>query len=153
MNSSKMNIDKLNGLLTRNYDAVKGYREASLSVNHIELKNWMIDKADKRERFISDLSSEIRLNGGEPAEGTSLLADLHRIYIDWSSDIISKPDEHVIEECIRGEEKAKDDFEDVLEDENLTPSLNALVNRELREINDSIIRLKHLENVYERIDA
>ena len=153
MKKSEVNIDALNDLLTRNYDAVKGYREAAKAVDHVELKNWMLIKSDQREKFIADLSNGIKILGGEPAEGTSLLGDLHRIYIDWSSDIISRPSEHLIEECIRGEEKAKDDFENVLKNEKLPISLNAILNRELREIKDSIIRLHNLENAYEKIDA
>lgn len=153
MKNTDLNFDALNSLLTRNYDAVKGYREAAKSVNHAELKSWLLKKSDQREKFIGELRQEITRNGGEATEGTSLLGDIHRIYIDWSSDIISRPDEHILEECIRGEEKAKEDFEEVLEDGNLPASTNALLNRELREIKDSIIRLRNLENAYERIDG
>jgi len=153
MKNSEVNIDALNDLLTRNFDAMKGYREAAKGVDHIELKNWMLAQASQRERFIAELSNGIKILGGEPVEGTSILGDLHRVYIDWSSDIISRPSEHLIEECIRGEETAKGDFEEVLKDEKLPVSINALLNRELREIKDSIIRLRNLENVYEKIDA
>lgn len=152
MKKSNVDIEDLNDLLTRNYDAVKGYKEAALAVDHIELKNWMLEKAEKRGQFIVDLSKEITNLGGEPETGTSFLADLHRAYIDWSSDIISRPSEHVIEQCIVGEEKAKDDFEDVLEDEKLPASTNALLNRELSEIKESISRLRLLEEAYDKLD-
>lgn len=152
MKNSEINIDALNELLTRNFDATKGYREAALAVTHTNLKNWLNETANKREQFTTEMTREIKAIGGEPTDDSSILSALHRVYIDWSSDIISRPNEHIIEECIRGEETAKEDFEEVLKDEKLTPSLNALLNRELREIKDAIIRLRHLENVYDKID-
>lgn len=153
MKNSEINIDALNSLLTRNFDATKGYHEAALAVTDVNLKNWLNERANKRQQFTTEMTNEIKAIGGEPTDDSSILSALHRAYIDWSSDIISRPNEHIIEECIRGEEKAQEDFEEVLEDEKLTPSLNALLNRELREIKDSIIRLRHLENVYDKIDG
>jgi membrane protein len=153
MKNSEINIDALNELLTRNIDATKGYREAALAVTDANLKNWLNETANKREQFTNEMTREIKAIGGEPTDDSSILSTLHRVYIDWSSDIISRPNEHIIEECIRGEETAREDFEEVLKDEKLSPSLNALLNRELREIRDSIIRLRHLENVYDKIEG
>lgn len=107
-------IQGLNALLSRNRDAQKGYVEASNHINLKELSKWMLDYSVQRQLFSNQLDLEIRRLGGTPEDGTSALGEMHRVWIDLRGEITNNDPFAMLEECLRGEEKAVEDYDAVL---------------------------------------
>lgn len=141
-------ISALNDLLTRSHDAYQGYNEAADDVENRTLRDWMRNSAIKRGKYITELQLQIGGLGGKPDNGTSLLADVHRIWMNWRSRLTSG-DEAILQECIRGEAQALQDYDKVLSNVALTPSVRKVLETHRRNINDDLVSLKRIESTYE----
>ena len=138
-------ISALNDLLKRNYDAAKGYADAGNGVNPVNLREWFFAYSDQRERFAKEIEAEITKLGGEPNDGTSFLGELHRAWLDLKSDFFQNDIEATINECIRGEEYAQEDYQDILKDEKMTVSARDMLPRHLTRIRTAISELRTLK--------
>ena len=107
-------IDNFNHLLQRTYDAKNGFLEAGNAASYGPLRKFLFDQADQRERFAKELEQQISVLGGEPDTSTTIEGDLHRFWIDFKNNITSNDNVMVLEECLRGEEKALEDYRKVL---------------------------------------
>jgi uncharacterized protein (TIGR02284 family) len=149
METYNKSIDVLNELLQKNYEAEKGYRNAAEKVTNIRLKDFLLQNADTRQGFAIELAEEILEQGGNPVSETSTLSDIHRSWINFKSSIASNKDEAVIEECIRGEEAALNDYNKALKSTYLDKSSETILKEQREEILDSINELKGLEEADE----
>lgn len=120
-------LDQLNKLLTRSNDADKGYAEAAENVKGSELKSLFMAQSRQRAEFAQELDREIRAIGGEPDGGTSLLADLHRAWINVKSSFASDDDKAVVQECTRGDQDALENYNSVLLETDLMASTRQLL--------------------------
>ena len=145
MHTEKL-ISALNDLLTRNHDAKKGYIEAGNDVSNITLRNWLFDNSQKRASYIQELNTQIQALAGKPDHGTSFLGDLHRTWMDFKSNI-TDGDTAVLNECIRGEEHAVQDYDKVLE-LSMTTAIREVLLRQRRNIEDSLNALRAIEETF-----
>lgn len=120
-------LDQLNKLLTRSRDAEKGYSEAAENVKDTELKSLFTAQSQQRAGFAQELDREIRAIGGDPDNGTSLVADLHRAWINIKSAFSSDDDKAVVQECSRGDQEALDNYNTVLQETDLLASTRQLL--------------------------
>lgn len=137
-------LDQLNRLLTINYDAEKGYQEAAEQVKDNELKSLLLVQSHQRAEFAQELNGEIRTLGGEPADSTSLAADLHRAWINVKTAFTSDDDKATIEECHRGDKEALHTYNAVLQETDLTASTREMLLRQKQSIdaaNSTMARL------------
>tara|TARA_R110001592_G_scaffold25765_4_gene97492 strand:+ start:182 stop:664 length:483 start_codon:yes stop_codon:yes gene_type:complete len=141
-------IDKLNDVLRRSYDAMEGYENAIDDMSEEQLKNFFKNQVMERRVFAQELTTEVAALGGDPVTQSSFKASLHRAWMDLKSSIASSNTEEVLQECIRGEETARDDYQDILEsDLSLPPRVtNMLKNHKFR-IEETIVKLKMMEKV------
>ena len=143
--TNKEVVNLLNDLLERNYDAEKGYKKAAEDAKNPVMKDFFRDYASQRYTFGHELKDEIRRLGGEPEKGTSTTSNLHRTWIDIKTALSSDKDETVVEECIRGEKAALDDYEDVLRKSELPVSSREVVQRQHDKIQAAVNRLNQIE--------
>ena len=142
---NKEAVSLLNELLERNYDAEKGYKKAAEDTKNPALKDFFRDYASQRYSFGHELKEEIRRLGGEPDKGTSTASNLHRTWIDIKTAFSSDKDEAVVEECIRGEKNALDDYEDVLKKSELPMGSREVIQRQHDKIQAAVNRLNQIE--------
>lgn len=140
-------VSALNDLLTRNYDAKKGYVEAGNDVSSGTLRKWLFENAEHRQVFIADLELEIKMLGSTPDSGSSFLGRLHRAWIDFKSQL-TDGDVVVLEECIRGEERALEDYDKVLGEVQVHDRLNKLITDQRNTISKSLNSLKAIEETF-----
>lgn len=76
--TNKNNIDVLQAIIEKNYDARKGYRKAMMDIQDPELKSFMQQQALERSSFTTAIDQEIRNLGETPLENGSVTATLHR---------------------------------------------------------------------------
>lgn len=130
-------LDQLNKLLTRNHDAEKGYQEAAESVKDAELKSLFLTQSRQRSEFAMELEREIRTLGGEPDNGTSLAADLHRAWINVKSTFASNDDKATVKECQRGDQEALENYNSVLQETDLVASTREVLLRQKQSIDSA----------------
>ncbi|MGB8706158.1 MAG: PA2169 family four-helix-bundle protein, partial [Gillisia sp.] len=110
MKYSEEVAEKLNNLLTKNYDSEKGYKLASENAKSSRLKSFFDKKARERYDFGHQLKSEIADFGESPDKGSSLKADAHRGWMNIKSALSLETDEAILEEAVRGEKAAVDEY-------------------------------------------
>ncbi len=137
----------LNELLERNYDAEKGYKKAAEDIDNSLLKDFFTDYSGQRYNFGHELKEEIIKLGGEPEKGSAVKADLHRAWIDIKSIVTGKDTEAVVSECVRGEKKALEDYEDALRRTDLPATSREVVQRQHDQIMAAVNRLNEIEKL------
>ena len=104
MKYSEKISNHLNELLTKNFDAEKGYRNAIDNVDNANLKIYFTNRANERKSFAEEIKSEIKSYGEKPKESGSFKGTLHRNWMTLKSNLSTNNEEAVLEEAIRGEE-------------------------------------------------
>jgi len=145
MSYSKEVSNKLNELLEKNYDAEKGYKLAAEKVKNQQLKSFFSDRAQERYDFGHELKTEIRNFGENPEKGSSLKADAHRSWMNLKASLSNDKDESVLEEAIRGEKSAVEEYESVMKEKELPASTQNILMKQKNAIVASLNEVKTLE--------
>ena len=144
----KMENDKvvsvLNDLLTKNYDAEKGYQEAAEKTEHASLIGYFENQAKNRYDFGHEIKGLISKYGGEPDKGTSVLGDLHRAWISIR-DSFGAGDQAIYSECIRGEEAFSEEYGEVLADEVLPQDVRDMVLKQKNSVDKALAALRLMD--------
>ncbi len=138
---------KLNELLEKNYDAEKGYKLAAEKVENERLKSFFSKRAQERYDFGHELKSEIKNFGEEPDKGSSLAGDAHRTWMNLKASLSGDKDEAVLEEAIRGEKAAVEEYEDILKDSDIPASTANILLKQKNAIVAALNEVKTLENL------
>lgn len=139
--------EKLNDLLEKTYDAEKGYKKAAENVEHAALKNYFQSKAQERYNFGHDLKKELSSFGQEIDKGGSVAGAAHRAWMDVKALFSSDDEESMLEEAIRGEKSAVDEYQDVLNETSLPSSTKQLLSSQKSQIESGLSRIKTLEDL------
>ena len=148
LKNSTMENDKvvslLNELITKNYDAEKGYKEASEKIEHQSLKSYFDNQAQNRYDFGHQIKALISKYGGEPEKGTSIAGDLHRTWIAIR-DAFTNGDHAIYAEAIRGEEAFSAEYGEMLKDEVLPSDVRDLVQTQKNSVDKALASLKVMD--------
>ncbi|MCW8980388.1 PA2169 family four-helix-bundle protein [Altibacter sp.] len=139
--------NKLNQLLEKNYDAEKGYKKAAEIVDNSKLKQFFESQAQNRYDFGHELKTEIRNYGETPEKGTSTTADMHRTWMDIKSTFTSNDEEAILNEVQRGEEKAVEEYDEIINDITLPPTTQNLLTKQRESIKSALQSAKNFEVV------
>lgn len=137
-------VSLLNDLLTKNYDAEKGYKEAAEKIEHTSLRSYFESQAKNRYDFGHQIKSLIAKYGGEPDKGTSIAGDLHRVWISIR-DAFTNGDKAIYDECIRGEEAFSTEYGEMLTDEILPQDVKDLVRTQKDSVDKALASLRTME--------
>ena len=137
-------VSLLNDLLTKNYDAEKGYQEAGEKIEHTSLKSYFDHQAKNRYDFGHQIKSLISKYGGEPDKGTSVTGDLHRVWISIR-DAFSGGDEAIYKEAIRGEKAFSEEYGEMLTDEVLPQDVKDMVTTQKASVDKALASLHTME--------
>lgn len=136
-------VDRLNTLITRNYDAEEGFKQASEKAENPGLKDYFLRRSKMHYDFGHDLKSEIKNLGGDIEKGTSVKGDLHRSWLNLKSTLKGDTDEALVEECLRGQKVAEEDYQQAVDD--LKDPLSSKLAVHKGSIVDSVKELQQLE--------
>ena len=107
-------VDKLQDLLRVNIDSENGFRDAAEQVDDVALRRIFRQFADERQNNAAELKQFVEFNGEKPVEDGSLLATLHRSWMDLKAALTSNDAKAVLNEAERGEDHIKHIYEDIL---------------------------------------
>ncbi|QDP84272.1 PA2169 family four-helix-bundle protein [Chryseobacterium sp. SNU WT5] len=137
-------VSVLNDLLTKNYDAEKGYKEAGEKIEHTSLRSYFEKQAENRYSFGHKIKEMIVKYGGTPDKGTSIVGDLHRTWISLR-DAFASGDKAIYDECIRGEESFSNEYGEVLADDVLPPDVREMVTMQKDSVDKALASLRTME--------
>lgn len=138
---------KLNELLEKNYDAEKGYKKAAEIVENDRLKNFFNEQAQNRYDFGHELKSEIRNHGEDPDKGGSTTGSAHRTWMDIKTTFTSNDEEAILEEVQRGEEKAVEEYNEIIGDTTLPPTTQSILKKQRDSVQEALRSAKNFEVV------
>ncbi|MDX1363440.1 ferritin-like domain-containing protein [Arenibacter latericius] len=138
---------KLNSLLEKTYDAEKGYKKAAENADHMLLKAFFERKSKERNSFAKNLKSEIFSFGQKAESEGSMAGTAHRAWMDVKAFFSSDSPEAMLEEAIRGEKSAVDEYNDVLSETSLPPSTSTLLTKQMNQIQADLNRVRRLEDL------
>lgn len=110
---------KMNHLLERNYDAVKGFDHVAQHIVNDEFRTIMDNSITERFRFIEDIKDIIKDLGLTPKLGSSIESEIHRAWMNFREIFSTNNDAAMLDEAIRGESYAEEAYQDVLKDTRL----------------------------------
>lgn len=147
MSYSEEISNKLNELLVKNYDAEKGYLNAMSNVDDKNLKIFFKRRASERSQFAKELRTEILRYGETPEDSGTFKGVVHRNWMSLKSALSSNNEEEIIEEAIRGEEKSLKEYDQMMKENNLPPTIDELIFRHRNAIQAAI----NTEKVHEEL--
>jgi len=139
--------NKLNDILEKTYDAEKGFKKAAENTKNGPLKGYFERKAQERYDFGHALKTEIKSFGQEVDKGGSFTGAAHRTWMDVKALFSTDNAESMLEEAIKGEKAAVEEYEDVLNETSLPTSTATLLTTQKSHISNGLNTIKRLEDI------
>lgn len=147
MNTKNDLLDELEEILEKNIDAVRGYTKAAEKAESPSLKRYFETKSRERQDFNRDLKAQIKASYSDFDEDGSFTGSIHRTWMDLKSIFSANDDESMLEESVRGDKAAVEEYDDVLEEESLAVGLRNLLLNQRAKIKTDLERNKTLEDI------
>lgn len=138
-------IGIINRLIEVTIDSAEGYGEAAKDAKNPELKAIFERRARERMAAFHALQSQVKALGGQPEDEGTLLASMHRAFVNLRTAVQSN-DLSVVDEVERGEDHIKAKYEDAIRGGQLSASSLAAVEQayeSVRSGHDEMSQLKH----------
>jgi uncharacterized protein (TIGR02284 family) len=113
-NLPELTVDKLQDLLRANIDSENGFRDAAEQVDDVALRRIFRQFADERQSNAAQLKQFVEFNGETPVQDGSILATIHRTWMDFKAALTSNDAKAVLNEAERGEDHIKHMYEEIL---------------------------------------
>jgi uncharacterized protein (TIGR02284 family) len=139
--------EEIQEILEKNKDAVKGFSKAAENSKSVPLKAYFTRKSSERKAFNEKLISEIKNAYIDFDVDGSFSGTIHRAWMDVKALFSSDNDESMLEESIRGDKAAIDEYDDILEYKALPLGLKQLLKEQRGKIHMDLVKNKTLEDL------
>lgn len=139
-------ISTLNNLIETCKDGAEGFQTAAGGLKDAQVKTQFLEYSRQREQMVRELQEEVRRLGGTPEQSGSVSGTMHRGWINIKSAVTGKDDSSIIAEAERGEDVAKEAYENALK-EQLPDMTRALVQRQSTLVRAAHDRVRALEQI------
>ncbi len=140
-------VNNLHGILEKNYDAEKGYKEAMLKADNNLLKEYLKERAALRALFATEISDVILKLNETPKEKGSTTGAIHRTWMNIVDAFSSNSDEGILEECIRGEKASIEEYKEAMDDHAFPVSIQSILTNQMLQVETSLKEIKKLEDL------
>src|SRR3954453_19877877 len=138
----------INSLIETLKDGQEGFKQAAEAVKDSNLKSLFNEYSLQRSRFAGELQAEARqLGESDPETTSSTSGAMHRAWINIKSAVTSGDDHTVLAECERGEDSAVKEYQDAIEDSDLSAPIREIVRRQYNEVKSAHDRVRQLRDV------
>ena len=107
----------------------------------------MTKKAQERYDFGHQIKTEIKSFGQEVDKGGSVTGAAHRTWMEVKSWFSADDDESMLEESIRGEKAAVNEYKEVISETTLPASTRDILETQKRTIESGLNTIKRLEDL------
>ncbi len=148
MNEHTDIVDQLEEILEKNRDAEKGYKKAAENADSNSLKGYFERKSAERRSFNEKLKTRMVTAYDEIDDDGSFTGTVHRAWMDLKALLSGDNDEAMLEEAIRGDKAAIEEYDEILEDRNLPADIEQLFREQRTKINTDLNKIKSLEDLH-----
>ena len=148
MAQQKEIISTINSLIETLKDGQEGFKQAAEAVKDSNLKSLFNEYSLQRSRFAGELQAEaVQLGEPDPETSSSTSGAMHRAWIDIKSAVTSGDDHSILAECERGEDSAVKEYQEAIEDSDLSSPVRDIVRRQYNEVKSAHDRIKQLRDM------
>ncbi|WP_026811811.1 ferritin-like domain-containing protein [Arenibacter certesii] len=145
-------FSEIREILQKNRDAQKGFAKAAENAKDQTVKEYFLKKSADRKDFNERLFAEIQTGFPNMDIEGSFMGNLHRAWMDVKTLFAGEDDRSMLNEAIRGDKAAIEEYDDVLDYKTLPVGLSHLLN-EQREIIKTDVRNKgSLEDLKDSVE-
>lgn len=144
--SSDHDVSVLNSLITTTIDSADGFERAAEDASAGRFAQLFREFGGERRRCVSRLQEAVRACGGTPNDDGSLMAGVHRRWLDLRDALTGADDEAIVAEVERGEDYIKSKYEEALGDTGLSDTAMSAIREaydSVRAGHDKASQLKH----------
>lgn len=108
-------VREVNYIIIHNLDAQEVYNDAASNADNDELRNALLDEAERRGSYARELQRELKGLGEEIADETSVEAEWRRIWLDFKGIFTTKDDVSIVEECKKADDETIIAYDTILQ--------------------------------------
>lgn len=138
-------ISMLNNLIETCKDGEQGFKEAAEGVERSDLKSTFYEYSQQRSQYAGVLQGLVRSLGGDPESDGSISGAVHRGWINIKAAVTGRDEEAILNECERGEDYAKEAYEDALKT-SLPSNVEDVLRQQSQGVQAAHNRVKELRN-------
>jgi uncharacterized protein (TIGR02284 family) len=112
----------INSLIVINNDRYEGYKKAADEVKEADLKDLFSKYAHQSKKYSDDLRKFVNSEDEAGNDETKNTGKLFRVWMDISAALTSNDRKAILKLCEFGEDKAQEEYKDVLKDESTLPT-------------------------------
>ena len=140
-------VNVLEEIIEKNRDAEKGYEKAAENADSQYLRDYFTRKSTERASFCADLKREMAANYDDFDDDGSFTGTMHRAWMDIKNFFSADNDEAMLEEAIKGDKAAVEEYNDVLNDNTLPVGLATVIRDQKMKIQADLNKIKSLEDL------
>jgi len=145
--------DALQELIIRLQDAEKGYLEIKKATANTTLRNWMEKYAGERHKMHQKLEGHVAARGDSAEVKTSILGELHRIFIDIKLSATDDNIDAIVTEVDRGASRLIEDYDTILDKMELPLTLKQELIYQKSIVENELEELKILQKELNSVNA
>lgn len=145
-------IATLNHLIAISHDGAEGFRRSAEAIGDPQIKEIFERAARRCDQGAAELQRKVRKFGGRPEEIGTLSGAAHRSWLDLKAAITGRDEAAILAECERGEDFAKDAYEEALAGP-LPPDIRDVLQRQYDGVRRNHDRVRNLRNGVRPADA
>lgn len=134
-------------ILEKNRDAQKGFLKAAENAKDTALKEYFEKKSNDRKVFNEKLIKEILSEYPKMDIEGSIAGSIHRTWMDVKALFSADNDESMLEEAIRGDKAALEEYNDVIDYKNVPIGFRFLLSEQREMIETDIRNKSTLESI------
>jgi len=138
----------LNHLISIAQDGVNGIGRAIEDAQDQQIKATLRDIHQIREHMVQELKAVVTQLGGDPNQSGTLAGAAHRAFMEVREMVTGDGDQALIQECIRGDEHAVNEFQDALNElgPNAPEAARSVVQTGLQRLRTALQRYQQLSH-------
>ena len=146
-NLNEETIEALQDLIQINIDSAKGFRESAEQVEDMNLAGLFREMASTREQLSEELKQHVQYSGERPRNDGTILASLHRTWLDIRAKVNGGDPTSVLIEAEKGEDYIKKAYEDTLK-ETAGSAVNDVLTQQYATVKAGHDRIRDLRDSY-----
>lgn len=148
MSSQNDLLEELEEILEKNKDAQKGFSRASENAQSAALRIYFERKSQERHNFNNELKNALSSAYTDFDADGSFKGTIHRTWMDVKSFFSSDNDEAMLQESIRGDKAAVEEYDEVIEDAHTPLHIRNLLISQRAKIKEDLARNKTMEDLH-----
>ena len=147
-NVKESTVDLLSNILKLHNDRIQGYQMAIDDTEDADLKALFTGYAAQSTSMVSELTASIERAGGTPPEGTTLLGQVHKAWMELKAALTGRDRAAVLNSCEQGEDAIKTAYEEAIEpDSKVLMSVRTTLHQQYEDIKKAHDHIRDLRNI------